>query len=130
MKILIVAGGTGGHLYPGIAVARALQGHEVLFCVRRGDMGRDILSQEGFPVEEIAGQGLPRALSFKIVTFPFHLARGFREAGALLARYRPDAILAMGGYLSVPVVLAVRKIKIPVLLHEQNVYPGLANRLL
>src|SRR4029077_7229230 len=105
VKILIVAGGTGGHLYPGIAVARALQGHEVLFCVRRGDLGRGILAKEGLAVKEIAGQGLPRALSPKLVSFPFRLIQGLFEARVLLKRFRPDGVLAMGGYLSVPVVL-------------------------
>ena len=66
MKVLIVAGGTGGHLYPGIALARALSGQEIIFVVRRGDMGRDILQQEGFAFREIAGQGLPRAFSLPI----------------------------------------------------------------
>ncbi len=130
MKILIVAGGTGGHLYPGIAVARALQGHQVLFCVRRGDLGRDILAKEGFAVKEIAGQGLPREFSWKVFSFPYRFVQGFFEARALLRDVRPDAVLAMGGHLSVPVVLQAKSMGIPTLLHEQNVFPGLANRLL
>jgi len=130
MRILIVAGGTGGHLYPGVAVARALSGHEVLFVVRSGDLGRDILQKEGFSVEEIAGQGLPRSFSFQLVTFPFKFLQGWFEAVALLRRWRPDRVLSMGGYLSVPVVLSARVLGIRTLLHEQNVFPGLANRFL
>jgi UDP-N-acetylglucosamine--N-acetylmuramyl-(pentapeptide) pyrophosphoryl-undecaprenol N-acetylglucosamine transferase len=130
VKILIVAGGTGGHLYPGIAVARALSGHEVRFVVRRGDLGRDILTKEGFKVEEISGQGLPRSFSLKILTFPFNFLHGWGEARRLVDEFRPACVLAMGGYLSVPVVMQARHFGIRTLLHEQNVYPGLANRLL
>jgi UDP-N-acetylglucosamine--N-acetylmuramyl-(pentapeptide) pyrophosphoryl-undecaprenol N-acetylglucosamine transferase len=130
VKVLIVAGGTGGHLYPGIAVARALGAAQVRFVVRRGDLGRNILAKEGFAVEEIAGQGLPRALSLGVFIFPFRFAQGSVEARRLLKRFRPDWVLAMGGYLSVPVVLNARMLGMRILLHEQNVYPGLANRLL
>jgi UDP-N-acetylglucosamine--N-acetylmuramyl-(pentapeptide) pyrophosphoryl-undecaprenol N-acetylglucosamine transferase len=130
MKILIVAGGTGGHLYPGLAVARALSGHEVCFVVRRGDLGMDILRQENFPVKEISGQGLPRSFSLKGLSFPYFFLRGWVEAAALLKQVRPDWVVGMGGYLSVPVIVLARFMKIKTLLHEQNVVPGLANRLL
>jgi len=130
MKILIAAGGTGGHLYPGLAVARALSGHDILFVVRRGDLGRDILKKEGFAVEEISGQGLPRSLSPKLFTFPFVFIQGWLDTWSLLKRYRPDRVLGMGGYLSVPVVMTAHALGIRTMLHEQNVFPGLANRLL
>ena len=81
-------------------------------------------------LEEIAGQGLPRALSFKIFTFPFRLVQGYRESRTLLQKFSPHAVLSMGGYLSVPVILNARSLGIPTLLHEQNVLPGLANRFL
>src|SRR5262249_37854918 len=132
VKILIVAGGTGGHLYPGLAVAHALQGakHDVLFAVRRGDLGRDILKNEGFAVAEITGQGLPRSLSMQIFTFPFRFLQGWVDAWTLLKKVQPDKVLGMGGYLSFPVVVLAHFLGIPVLLHEQNVRPGLANRFL
>jgi UDP-N-acetylglucosamine--N-acetylmuramyl-(pentapeptide) pyrophosphoryl-undecaprenol N-acetylglucosamine transferase len=130
MKIFIVAGGTGGHLYPGVALARALVGQHVTFVVRRGDLGKEILNREGFQVEEIAGQGLPRALSWKMFTFPFNFITGCLEAMALLLRHRPDWVVGMGGYLSVPMILTARLFGIRTLLHEQNVFPGLANRIL
>ncbi len=130
MKILIVAGGTGGHLYPGIALARALVGHEVIFAVRRGDLGREILVKEGFAVEEMTGQGLPRALSIRIFTFPFKFLWGWIESAWLLKRIHPDQLVGMGGYLSVPLVMTAHLLGIKTLLHEQNVFPGLANRFL
>jgi UDP-N-acetylglucosamine--N-acetylmuramyl-(pentapeptide) pyrophosphoryl-undecaprenol N-acetylglucosamine transferase len=130
MKVLIVAGGTGGHLYPGIALARALAGHEVVFVVRRGDICRGILQKEGFSVREIAGQGLPRTLSLRMLSFPFQFARGWVEALVLLLKFKPDRVAGMGGYLCVPVILLAHALRIRTLLHEQNVLPGLANRVL
>lgn len=130
MKIVIVAGGTGGHLYPGIALARSLTGHDVLFAVRRGDLGREILEKEGFAIQEISGQGLPRAISFKIFTFPLKFVQGWIESKALLQRVKPDWVVGMGGYLSVPMILTAKAMRIKTLLHEQNVFPGLANRFL
>ncbi len=130
MKIVIVAGGTGGHLYPGLALARALKGHEILFVVRRGDLGREILQKEGFTVREIYGQGLPRSLSLRIFSFPFQFMGGWMEGWSLLRTFRPDWVVGMGGYLSFPVIVTARLLGIKTLLHEQNVFPGLTNRLL
>lgn len=130
MKIAIVAGGTGGHLYPGIALARALKGLEVSFLVRTGDLGRDILRREGFPVYEIRGAGLPRKVSVQLLMYPFTFIRGMLDAKRILSQLLPDRIVGMGGYLSVPVVLWAWILRIPSLIHEQNVYPGLANRIL
>lgn len=137
--VLMVASGTGGHLYPGIATARALvKGRtsagnpvwEVVFVVRRGDMGKDLLLREGFRVIEISGQGWPRHLSLKTVSFPFVLISGFMQAWSLLGRLKPDAVIGMGGYLSFPVLLAARLRRISTMIHEQNVYPGMSNRAL
>jgi UDP-N-acetylglucosamine--N-acetylmuramyl-(pentapeptide) pyrophosphoryl-undecaprenol N-acetylglucosamine transferase len=130
MKILIVAGGTGGHLYPGIALARALAGQDVIFVIRRGDMGKDILQKEGFAFREIAGQGLPRAFSFRALAFPYNFLRGWLETRSLLKAIRPDRVVGMGGYLSIPVIITAHTLGIRTLLHEQNAFPGLANRFL
>jgi UDP-N-acetylglucosamine--N-acetylmuramyl-(pentapeptide) pyrophosphoryl-undecaprenol N-acetylglucosamine transferase len=139
IKILIVAGGTGGHLYPGIAVAQALWrapvpdgGHrpDIRFVVRRGDLGKDILAREGFQVLEISGQGLPRQWNAATLKFPRTFYQSWRETFALLDQEQPDAVLGMGGYLSFPVLSAAVWRKIPTLIHEQNAVPGVANRLL
>src|SRR5258708_4689 len=128
---LIVAGGTGGHLYPGIAAARAVvkrEGWEVIFAVRKGDLGKDLLEREGFQIIELPGQGLPRRLSTKAFTFPIALVAGFAQAWMAVRRIQPDIVIGMGGYLSFPVLLVARLQGVPTLIHEQNVYPGLANR--
>lgn len=130
----IVAGGTGGHLYPGISVARAIKQSgsdwDVLFVVRKGDLGREILQREGLAVAELPGQGFPRRVSIAAFQFPFKLAAGFFQSFTLLKEKKPAVVVGMGGYLSFPVLLAARLKGIPTLIHEQNVLPGLANRLL
>jgi UDP-N-acetylglucosamine--N-acetylmuramyl-(pentapeptide) pyrophosphoryl-undecaprenol N-acetylglucosamine transferase len=132
--ILIVAAGTGGHLYPGMALARAIRIQDpearVVFAVRRGDMGRKLLEREKFEVREFSGQGFPRSFSWKLFTFPFSLCAGFLEARSVLRELKPQVVVGMGGYLSFPLLLAARRAGIRTLIHEQNVLPGLANRLL
>ncbi|HVO32475.1 MAG TPA: undecaprenyldiphospho-muramoylpentapeptide beta-N-acetylglucosaminyltransferase, partial [Elusimicrobiota bacterium] len=133
--VLIVAGGTGGHLYPGIAVAQALRdmpsrSANVIFVVRTGDLGKAILAREGFQCVEIPGQGLPRRPSFGLLTFAWTLASGYLAAWRCLGQCRPAVVVGMGGYLSFPVMTAARFRGIRTIIHEQNVLPGLSNRWL
>lgn len=129
---LIVAGGTGGHLYPGIALARTLSERKwsVRFAVRRGDLGKEILSREGFTTYELAGQGMPRRFSWQAFRFPIRLAQGTLEAARLLHQVKPNVVIGMGGYLSFPVLMGARLAGIHTVIHEQNVLPGVANRFL
>jgi len=135
-RVFIVAGGTGGHLYPGVAVAQALrhlpegQRPEVQFVVRRGDLGRDVLSREGFPSIEISGAGFPRRLGLKTLKFPLTFLSSLREASSVIQSEKPDLVLGMGGYLSFSVLWAAARAGVSTLIHEQNVVPGMANRLL
>ena len=103
---------------------------DVHFVVRKGDLGRSVLEREGFSVFEIAGQGLPRKFSPALFSFPFKLLQGWFQTCRLLKDQRPAAVIGMGGYLSFPVLLAARLSGIFTLIHEQNVLPGLTNRLL
>jgi len=129
-KALIVAGGTGGHLYPAIAIAHELpKDWEVLFVVRQGDRGKEILRHENFPVVELPGQGLSRTPSLSWITFPFKVIAGFLGALQLMLQMKPRVVLGMGGYLTFPVLLAARLCGVRAIIHEQNVLPGLANRL-
>lgn len=137
---LIVAAGTGGHLYPGIAMARSIlkqgqqmandPGWDVIFAVRQGDMGKMLLEREGFQVVEFSGQGWPRRISLKTFAFPFKVVAGFCQAWSFLDKRNPRIVAGMGGYLSFGVLVAARLKGIPTLIHEQNVLPGLTNRIL
>jgi len=130
--IIIAAGGTGGHLYPGIALARELKskGFVPLFVVRRNDIGREILAKEGLKYFEIPSMGMPRGLSLKLIIFPFVSAAGFFKVFTFLRTTKPVVVTGMGGYLSFPTVVCANILGIPTVIHEQNAFPGIANKIL
>jgi UDP-N-acetylglucosamine--N-acetylmuramyl-(pentapeptide) pyrophosphoryl-undecaprenol N-acetylglucosamine transferase len=134
MRIVIVGGGTGGHLYPGIAVAQELKRWDprarIMFIGSRGGMERDIVAREGYRHFEITSSGLVRRQRRQQVVAVGHLVQGFVEAVRVLRRVQPQVILGLGSYVSGSVLLAACVLGIPRLIHEQNVIPGLTNRLL
>ncbi len=133
-KIFIAGGGTGGHVYPGVAVAEELRRKhpdwEIAFVGTLKGMESRILPETGFHLHLITASGLPRRPGFGHIMFGINFLKGLGQARALLQRERPNVVLATGGYVSAPVVVAARMLKIPVLLQEQNSIPGLANRWL
>ncbi len=132
MKVVVAAGGTGGHFYPGLAVARELMdsGALVSFIIKKGDYVLPLLEREKIPYVAISAGGFKRSLSPKNLIAIFNLIAGFFQAYGFLSKYRPRALLVMGGYLSVPPAIAAKMLGIPIVMHEQNLLPGLANRLL
>jgi UDP-N-acetylglucosamine--N-acetylmuramyl-(pentapeptide) pyrophosphoryl-undecaprenol N-acetylglucosamine transferase len=134
MRIIIVGGGTGGHLYPGIAVAQALRCWDprarIMFIGSRGGLEREIVAREGYRYFEITSSALVRRKVQQQFTALGRLMRGFGEAVRVLRRVQPQVILGLGSYVSAPVILAACLLGIPRLIHEQNVLPGLTNRLL
>jgi UDP-N-acetylglucosamine--N-acetylmuramyl-(pentapeptide) pyrophosphoryl-undecaprenol N-acetylglucosamine transferase len=134
MRIIIVGGGTGGHLYPGIAVAQELKRWDprarIIFIGSRGGLARDIVAHEGFRYVEITSSGMVRRKWQEQVLALGHLARGFGEVLRVLRRVQPQVILGLGSYVSGPAMLAACVLGMPRLIHEQNVVPGLTNRLL
>ena len=131
MKAVIASGGTGGHFYPGFALGQALRarGHEVLFLVRKGDPSLGPLEKEGFPSAEADLKGLPRGLKALDPRFAWRTWSGFRLIGRVLDAWRPDAVVGMGAYLSLPAVWGAWRRGIPALIHESNAKLGLAHRL-
>jgi UDP-N-acetylglucosamine--N-acetylmuramyl-(pentapeptide) pyrophosphoryl-undecaprenol N-acetylglucosamine transferase len=134
MRIVIVGGGTGGHLYPGIAVAQELKRWDprarIMFIGSRGGLERDIVAREGYRHFEITSSGLARRQWREQLVAMGHLLQGFGEAVRVLRRVQPQVILGLGSYVSGSVLLAAGALGIPRLIHEQNVLPGLTNRLL
>jgi UDP-N-acetylglucosamine--N-acetylmuramyl-(pentapeptide) pyrophosphoryl-undecaprenol N-acetylglucosamine transferase len=134
MRIAIVGGGTGGHLYPGIAIAQELKRWDprarIMFIGSRGGLERAIVAREGYRHFEITSSGLARRQWREQVAAVWHLLQGFGEAMRLLRRLQPQVILGLGSYVSGSVMLAAGALSIPRLIHEQNVIPGLTNRLL
>jgi UDP-N-acetylglucosamine--N-acetylmuramyl-(pentapeptide) pyrophosphoryl-undecaprenol N-acetylglucosamine transferase len=134
MRILIAGGGTGGHLYPGIAVAQQLrQRHadcDILFVGTRRGIEQRVLPSQGFAFRSIAARALPRRLSFGLLRALASHASGFLSSLILCLRFRPDVVVGTGAYASAPVVLAGKMTGHPCLVLEQNRVPGRTNRLL
>ncbi|MDX2227121.1 MAG: undecaprenyldiphospho-muramoylpentapeptide beta-N-acetylglucosaminyltransferase [Verrucomicrobiae bacterium] len=133
MNIVIACGGTGGHLFPGLAVAEVLKGrgHDVLLFVSSKSIDEKALaSHREFSVEKLTVVGMPRLLSWKFVVFVWRFVADTLRCLGIYGRFRPAAVLAMGGFTAVPPVLAARLRGIPSLLHDSNAIPGRANRLI
>jgi UDP-N-acetylglucosamine--N-acetylmuramyl-(pentapeptide) pyrophosphoryl-undecaprenol N-acetylglucosamine transferase len=134
MRFVIVGGGTGGHLYPGIAVAQELKRWDprarTIFIGSKGGLEREILAREGFPHLGITASGLARRTTRQQARAVAQLLRGFGEAFKILRRLHPHVVFGLGSYVAAPVMLAACVLGIPRVIHEQNVLPGLTNRLL
>lgn len=128
-KILMVVGGTGGHIYPALALASELAG-SIDFVIDKRPLAEKVLSEKGCSTHRITAAALPRKKFWHICKFILKMLIGTVESLILLGEIKPDVIVAFGSYISVPVVLASKFFKIPVVLHEQNYFPGLANKFL
>jgi len=133
MKLLIAAGGTGGHIFPGVSVAEAFaadKGNDVFFAGTPYGLEERLIPSYGFRLVKITARPFTgRSPQAKVGTL-LALMKGVVQARRVIKSEKPDAILGMGGFASVPVVLAGLYERIPCFIHEQNVYPGMANRLL
>ena len=131
MKIIIATGGSGGHLIPAIKVAEALRarGHAVMFLGTFGSLA-GLLTERQFEYAELPARGLVTHSLTRIFLSSYFMLKSVRQAARHLARARPDRVAGFGGYGAFGVVTAAILRRIPVLIHEQNVCPGRANRLL
>jgi UDP-N-acetylglucosamine--N-acetylmuramyl-(pentapeptide) pyrophosphoryl-undecaprenol N-acetylglucosamine transferase len=130
--ILIAAGGTGGHVYPALAVARALQQEScdiVWLGTHRGLESR-IIPAAGIPIEWVAVSGLRGKSPLSLVLAPFKLVYALAQSLYVMLKHRPAAVLGMGGFVSGPGGLAAWLTRRPLVIHEQNAVCGLTNRLL
>ncbi len=133
VKVIITGGGTGGHVFPGIALAQELGRRpsvEVLYVGKLTGPESKWVTDRGLPFEGINASGFPRGLSLKLFTFWIDLLKGFSQAVGILKKFQPQVVFSTGGYVSVPVSVAAALKGIPVLLFEPNVTPGLAARVL
>ncbi len=130
--VAIAAGGTGGHVYPGLAVAELLRqrGHRVVWLGTRNGLEGRVVPAAGVPAEWLEIGGLRGKGLATMLGLPWRLARAVAVAGAALRRQQPDVVLGMGGYVAGPVGLAARLTNRPLVIHEQNARAGLTNRCL
>jgi UDP-N-acetylglucosamine--N-acetylmuramyl-(pentapeptide) pyrophosphoryl-undecaprenol N-acetylglucosamine transferase len=133
MRLLIAGGGTGGHLYPALAVARAFRAEEpdgaVLLVGRSGGPEERLVRAAGFELATVNIRGLDRDAVWKNIALPAVLPVSLRAGLRIVDRFRPDVVLGMGGYVMAPSVAAARIRGIPYVLHEKDVRPGLATRI-
>lgn len=129
---LVMAGGTGGHIFPGLAVAQALReaGWRVHWLGAPGGMEARLVPPQGFAFEAVEFGGVRGKKLSTMALAPLRLMRAVAQSVRVLRRVRPNVLIGMGGYISVPAGLAGAAMGVPLLLHEQNSVPGLANRVL
>ena len=132
--LMIAGGGTGGHIYPAIAIAREFLGRggerRVVFVGTEYGLEKTIVPRAGFPLEVISVGGLKGKGAIDLAKNLARLPLGFVQAWRLIGKHRPGVALGVGGYSSGPVLLAARLRGVPTMIHEQNAFPGLTNRLL
>lgn len=131
MRILIAAGGTGGHIFPALAIAECLvnAGHDVHWIGSRGGMEERLVG-DTYPMSLLSIKGVRGKGLLSWLSLPVNLWIAMKQAKRILHDYQPDRVLVMGGFVSGPAGLAARRAGIPLFLHEQNTIPGLTNRLL
>lgn len=129
MRVVVAGGGTAGHVNPAIALAHALSHHEVLFAGTSLGAESKLVRDAGFPLELIEVRGFDRARPASLAATGLQAVRAMRRAAELLQRTRPAVVVGMGGYVSLPVCLAALRLRVPVVLHEQNIVFGLAHRV-
>ena len=137
-KIIISGGGTGGHIYPAIAIAKKIleisKDSEILFVGAKGRMEMEKVPEEGFEIVGLNVVGIQRSMSinaiFKNLKFPFLLLKSFNHARKIIKDFQPNIVVGVGGYASGPTLRMAHSLKIPTLIQEQNSYAGLTNKWL
>jgi UDP-N-acetylglucosamine--N-acetylmuramyl-(pentapeptide) pyrophosphoryl-undecaprenol N-acetylglucosamine transferase len=132
MRLLVAGGGTGGHLYPGMAVAEEVKarGGEVLFVGTSRGLEARVVPAAGYPLELLAVSGLKRVGAGGFVRGVGRLPVAFARSMGIVRRFRPDVVLGVGGYASGPLVMAAALMRRPTAIQEQNSVPGVTNRIL
>lgn len=130
--ILIMAGGTGGHIYPGLAVADALrvQGWNIVWLGAPNSMEAELVPKHGYPVAWVNFSGVRGKGAMRLLTLPFTLLRALGQSADAIFRHRPDVVLGMGGYITMPGGLMAAILRRPLVIHEQNSIAGMSNKVL
>ncbi|GAB4134448.1 MAG: undecaprenyldiphospho-muramoylpentapeptide beta-N-acetylglucosaminyltransferase [Bacteroidia bacterium] len=134
LKFIISGGGTGGHIFPAIAIANALKARvpdaEFLFVGAEGRMEMEKVPAAGYKIEGLWISGLQRKLTLSNLSFPFKVISSLLKAKKILKSFRPDAVIGTGGYASGPMLRVASNAGVVTLIQEQNSYPGITNKIL
>ena len=132
MRIIVSAGGTGGHIYPALAIINKLKERnkdvEVLYIGTTDRMEKDLIPKLGIPYKGIEMKGLNRKKVFKNYQVIKSFRNAIKEIKVIMKEFKPDVVLGIGGYITAPVVISAHKLGIKTFIHEQNSIPGKANR--
>ena len=134
MRVIISGGGTGGHIYPALAIAEALKkSHkdvDILYIGTEDSLEAELVPKHGFNFKTIRVKSLPRKINMKLFISMKELLLGIKDSRRIIKDFKPDMVIGTGGYVCGPIVYAAKKMKIPALIHEQNAYPGITNKIL
>lgn len=132
--IIISGGGTGGHIFPALAIARALKrkipGAQILFIGAKGRMEMEKVPEAGFPIKGLWISGLKREITFENLAFPFKVVASLFKAYFIIRKFKTDVAVGVGGYASGPALRAAVMLGIPAVIQEQNSFPGITNKIL
>ena len=130
-KINLTGGGTAGHVTPNLALLPSLQKEEfeIRYIGSYNGIERRLIEETGIPYDGISSGKLRRYFDIKNFSDPLRVLKGYAEALKIMKKYKPDVVFSKGGFVAVPVVLAARHHKIPVIIHESDMTPGLANKI-
>ena len=133
LRLIVSGGGTGGHIFPAIAIADAFKRRhpdaEILFVGAKGRMEMERVPQAGYPIEGLWISGFKRELSLDNLSFPFKLISSLCKAKRILKKFKPDVVVGVGGFASGPTMRKATSLGIPVVIQEQNSYPGVTNKI-
>ena len=134
IRVIISGGGTGGHIFPAIAIANALKAFdpsiELLFVGADGKMEMEKVPAAGFKIEGLPIAGIKRELTLANLSFPLKLIRSLNKAGSIVKNFQPDVAVGVGGYASGPLLFMASRQGVPSLIQEQNSFPGITNKIL
>lgn len=134
MRVIISGGGTGGHIYPAIAIANKIREKEpnarILFIGTEKGLESEIVPKAGYPIETITVSYLRRKISLHNIKSAGMLLKGLWQARNIIKKFKPDIVIGTGGFVCGPVVFMAAKMKIKTMIHEQNVFPGITNKIL
>ena len=133
-RFIISGGGTGGHVFPALAVANELRhqfgNSEILFVGAKGKMEMTKVPENGYKIIGLNIRGLKRSISLSNLLFPFRIASSLFKARSIIKEFKPDVAIGFGGYASVPVLWVAARMGVPTIIQEQNSYAGIANKIL
>ena len=134
MRVILSGGGTGGHIYPAIAIGQKIREEnpdsEIIYVGIKGGPEEKIAQKNGYEFKAIDAMGLPRKINKRLFKAIFKNLKGFKEAKEIIKDFKPDLVIGTGGYVCAPILYQASKAKIPAIVHESNSYPGMASKFL